>query len=610
MIFHFLLFLPYEIVSVNADSAAPIDSCLSLECASRIEDNMQNATKPVYNIIAFEPESLEFSEVQICIPQVQYISIRNLKDEDVFLASIYSDSFQFHPVFPNPKTILPSETLSIEIVFFPYYYELAKAQLSFNFSIGMVQYQVSGQGIQNPYHLHPILGNKLTTNSTYEQPIIMYNPHSEILHIREIYTTESFLSLQGLAIAGSGGGTNNNMDGISQRKNPNDAHLFQVEPGEEIEIFKLMIIAGDPGQYHGYIHIKTDRANSVVPVDFSVVEKGLIAIPASLNFGTLISLGEINTLPLHVRNNGPSAVMVMEVVPASNDMQLHIELPEYRIIKAGEEGLAATVRFKAELQGQVESSILLVTNFSNPALATIDIPYRALVLLGGIGHVHFDQSFILPILNKTSHGDKSQIQKILLGQKVIKRNLVLTNYFNIPVVLKSLSANTCGEFITIDKIRKDVIVPRLQKWPTVYLRFHALKALQWSTMPAEDMQLNRLMLPHVCFLDILTNVTSVPYRIPLYIMDGRSFVVSADSVRERRNLFLTNYDILSHRINIILVLYYSHTYSNHSHALIFNCSCSQCIYALITLGCRGHLRRTNGAIAWIFIASTSAEFPP
>lgn len=50
-------------------------------------------------------------------------------------------------------------------------------------------------GRENPYHLRPVLGHKLPVQRAYQKPIVLYNPHDQLLKLKEIYTSESFLLL-------------------------------------------------------------------------------------------------------------------------------------------------------------------------------------------------------------------------------------------------------------------------------------------------------------------------------------------------------------------------------------------------------------------------------
>eukprot|EP01041_Mallomonas_annulata_P004107 gene4107-8163_t len=413
------------------------------------------------------PEVLEFHEVRVCMPQSEYFVIQNPMATEISIHSITSSSLQFHPVFSTPKVLLPGESLSIEVVFFPYYVETSKANISVLSTVGSFYYQMVGQAIQNPHHLHPFTGMKLVSGASYEQPLIMYNPYSEILYIREIFTTEDFLTLMGSAVAGMGGQT------VST-----DIGLFQVGPGETTEVIKILISATIPGNYHGYVHIRTDKGKSVVPVEVSILEGGLRSMDPVIDFGTMTSQGDEKSIELRLINNGSVDVLVHEVVSLSPDAQLAINMsPSPVVVRVGEQSVVALLVHKSATQGKISNKLLVLTNNSNPALATLEVPYEVTVLHGGIGFEHGLVQFFLPIRNRT---------------------------------LPSVSAISCGGLVSLESIPDMTTAQPLQKWAPVVLKFNKGKAMK-------DL---REKLPYSCALEVWTNVST--HRIPLQFLDGRA----------------------------------------------------------------------------------------
>ena len=129
-----------------------------------------------------------------------------------------------------------------------------------------------------------------------------------------------------------------------------------------------------PGNYTGYVHVKTDRDNIVMPVDLAVLEGGLHAIPSSINFGTLTNNDE-RSVDLWVMNSGSRDTLVTDVLTEDPDQQLLIVLapPSKRVIQVGFSEIVATLKFTARRPGMLKSKILVFTNNSNPALATLEV---------------------------------------------------------------------------------------------------------------------------------------------------------------------------------------------------------------------------------------------
>jgi hypothetical protein len=187
------------------------------------------------------------------MPQSEYFKVKNTFDREFELHSIVSNNLQFHPVFSTPKILLPNEIITIEIVFFPYYVETARANITLSSSIGEYNYNIVGHAIQNPHNLHPFTGMKLIGGSSYEQPIVIFNPYSDTLYIREIYTSEDFLTLLGNAI--STNAITDSTSSTSTSVTPNhmkssistDLSVFQVSPGHTTEVIRVLISASTKG---------------------------------------------------------------------------------------------------------------------------------------------------------------------------------------------------------------------------------------------------------------------------------------------------------------------------------------------------------------------------
>ena len=87
----------------------------------------------------------------------------------------------------------------------------------------------------------------------------MHNPHTEVLQVREIFTTEDFLSLKSImsekskgreGSEGSGGsGAESGMGRLTPSRSGADASLglWEIQPGEEREIVVLTMVSSIPG---------------------------------------------------------------------------------------------------------------------------------------------------------------------------------------------------------------------------------------------------------------------------------------------------------------------------------------------------------------------------
>lgn len=167
---------------------------------------------------------------------------------------------------------------------------------------------------------HVALFHARNNNTIRNSRAFSQNPSSDPLHVRDVFTTESFLHLHlpenpdsGVSDYGVGSGVDYDVDAsavstaVEEPSSPSPfsfpAHspsassfpsgssdsMWQVPPRGEKEIIHLQFRATEPGTYAGYVHVKTDRENMVVPVELEVIQGGLHPSPKEFDFGILTS---------------------------------------------------------------------------------------------------------------------------------------------------------------------------------------------------------------------------------------------------------------------------------------------------------------------------------
>jgi hypothetical protein len=149
-------------------------------------------------------------------------------------------------------------SVTIQLMFLPYYVESVEVTLDLVTSVGNLKYHVHGNAVPNPYRLHPFLGHRVPIGTaSYDQPIVIFNPHTEPLHIREIFTTEDFLSLrsnppQHGRISNAAGSTlqneiRTNVDESDEFAGQNS--MWVVAPGVQKDLIILSMAAKSPGTF-------------------------------------------------------------------------------------------------------------------------------------------------------------------------------------------------------------------------------------------------------------------------------------------------------------------------------------------------------------------------
>lgn len=460
--------------------------------------------------LVFQPDTLVFLDCPVAIAETASFLVVNHFNFDVHVYSVVSENVLFHPVMFQPQIVAPNESISVQILFLPYYQESLVSQLTVKTSVGDFEYQVKGFPVRNPYGLHPFVGIRIPSNSNIEQPIVIHNPHENTLHIKEVYTTESFLTLKGTPLRNSIGSDDDSSSFAPEV-------MWVIQPNTEKEIITLSIPSTlGPGFYQGYVHIKTDHDNMVLPVEVDILEGAVYAVHPTLEFGTLTSVSERKSLDIRLHNTGYETIAVTEVIAVDADPQLQINVVEPILAPRGDGDVhVATLVYTASSPGKINNKLLIVTNNSNAALAVIEVMYTVTVLHGGVGFEHQKAIFVARIRNTSlPHNSEST-------NSLVQREFVFTNYFNAHVSLQNVVVASCTDIFTTSGISEMVVVDSFGKWPSVVVEFNE-HAVEESSHLITD------FLPKTCWLEVFTNISS--HRIPIYIIDGSLDLVFMDAV--------------------------------------------------------------------------------
>jgi hypothetical protein len=510
--------------------------------SSSLPSSSSSSSSPPLSLL-FDPPILEYGSTPVCIPSISMFTLINPLDTEFDLVSIQSDNPQFYPVLFQPQIIASQDSIQIQILYLPYSPQASQATLTLTTSLGLFQYFINTAPAYNSYHLHPFLGYRLATSVTSQHIISIYNPHDQPLHIREIYTTEEFLSLENLVPTSIQ---------VDENNNPLDTSQWILESGVERNIISLLMSSSHAGSYSGYVHIKTNYDNIVIPVELNVVESGgLYVTPSLINFGILTNIHDVTTVNISLFNSGYQPIEIIEIFLSNPDSNLQINTLDSlsedtmntsgKILKSQTEKIIAKLVYTASVaSGKVSNRIIIITNHSNPALAILEIPYEVSCVHGGIGYEFNQALFILPIRNISnkhliipSSGNPaiaSESPSSLISPTVTDllasltnetsasytelRNLTLTNYFSLTLHILHIQSVSCPDIVTVypfsSPTQTPLIAPSLQSYEPVTIHFNKLIA--------QEMFRTKDSLPHQCWLDIHTNFSTV--RLPLVVIDG------------------------------------------------------------------------------------------
>ena len=85
------------------------------------------------------------------------------------------------------------------------------------------------------------------------------------------------------------------------------------------EIIRLSFTSHKPGLYQGYVHIKTDVENLVLPVSIQVLQGGVHALPERLRPNTITREGSITDVHINLLNTGAAPVIIVGAFLSSAD---------------------------------------------------------------------------------------------------------------------------------------------------------------------------------------------------------------------------------------------------------------------------------------------------
>ena len=235
------------------------------------ESIVSNNQKELQSII-FKPNSLEITESYVCIPTVHEINIINTYHEDIELYSMVfslnDSSLQCNQFTTYSIIIKPKEEFIINIIHLPQITHHIMTEGILNTSIGLFTYPITIISYNNLYNINSIHKNQLFAGSLNETIINIYNPHNNTLTITEIFTTNDFLVLKELkTINKNEKNEKNNENTLILTENfwdiPSNSH-------QSVIILSYRIVL--PQIYEGYVHIKTNYHNFVIPVTIDVIE--------------------------------------------------------------------------------------------------------------------------------------------------------------------------------------------------------------------------------------------------------------------------------------------------------------------------------------------------
>ena len=571
--------------------------------------------------IIFNPTGLTYKDCPLSITAAQEFEITNMMTSSVIIFSINSNNKQFYSILTTPIEILPNEKYIIKILYLPIRVEHIDIELSIMTSRGEYKYAIEANSILNSYRINPQLGIRFpSSNNILEKPIVIYNPHKETLYITEIFTTEDFLTLKDSKSSHSDHENSVSLsDTISnelQVKDLNNKNIHEnlhekleylegtwsIPPGIEKEIIILSVSTDlNPGFHNGFLHIKTNYDNIVMPIEIQILNTLIYPQYEEFNFGVLTTPSERVSQDIYIVNNSPTSggssgvVEVIEIIPVDPDPNLYIEISTTPYIYPSSSSSStsttninniAKLYYTGTVPGIYTNKLLIITNNTNAINAVLEVRYTAHILHGGIQYDKKQTFFSFPIYNHT-YVDNCQhcsrqlnntitniiyteyinaINNNIINTKlpiidqpdyIIKKEIQLLNLFHIPVAIIDMKLVNCDDIMYINYIKptrsvltnrtllnkNGVVVEYMYPWkPIELLLRYALVTVLYSEDDA--------YLPRTCYIDVTTNISV--HRIPVHLA---SLALSIDYMDVVSICIVYRYSVYIVCVCIVYILY-------------------------------------------------------
>jgi hypothetical protein len=481
--------------------------------------------------LSIDPPFFDFGSHYTCTPSSQEFQLTNLSPDSNMFVEIHSlttSNLHFHISSFSPITLGSNQTKSIKIMYLPYTEGYTSAVIVLRTSIGGFLLSVTGEGIKNPYGVTAFTDIRVPVGIPYDAALQVYNPFSSNLLIKEIFTTEAFLLLTLPEFV-------DEMDKVQETNSVStSASIWQVKPREIKDVIQLSFRSHSPGNYRGFLHIKTSLDNLVVPIDIIVLKGGIHAMPEYLEFGATVP-GQMNTIPVTLLNSDTSSVEILAVSTRNVDATVAIQYEAGCILppqKAMEGAIKVSVsrsslsrnggsgKINNPNDSKTSGFIVIRTNHSVNAITKI--PYSALFLQGNIGY-QADQ-LMFPLFKTQPHVEdeinytsatKNALQSQLQDKKSSRQDSIFTNRtirlvnnFDIPLMM---------QFITLPDSKFGVnglmigsVAQPGEAWPPFWLHFKS---------GVSRMMYNTTLMFH-------SNVTV--HRIPIQVYHGQLDVFTED----------------------------------------------------------------------------------
>lgn len=390
---------------------------------------------PPSNIVEgldIRPSQFHFGTTQMFVALTECLEIYNPSpDKSVEVVSITSQSIHFQVAAYAATALPPLARLRMPIMFLP----RAKQHFVGKIIVGLrgssVEIPVEGRGTKNLYHVKAFTNISIPVDTKITPPIHVYNPGDQPLHIKEIYTTESFLHL-------------------TLPENVGGAKLWEITPKKKRYVINLSFESEKTGLFIGFIHLSTEEHLIILPVEILVVQSPLNVIPREVNFGIITSAEQeqVRTIALCNLSLRPVVIMGMRTSrPSSMIVKFKRGLvipPQTTILDAATFYYTTPTLKHADVSGKI-----LITTNQNTSHKYLVFTYKVRIRPGFLRYP--PRSLIFSSVATEQPLPEAWFDPGLYHRPTImrtRRTIFMTNAFAVPLRVHSVTTEGSGFEVT------------------------------------------------------------------------------------------------------------------------------------------------------------------
>ncbi len=455
--------------------------------------------------ITIVPAFLNFKKRPTCIPQKEGIILMNKETAgELHVYSVSSNTPNFQASDFKKVTLAPGQSSSFTVIFLPRTLGVVHATLVIETSMGGFVYALQGEGTANAYKATALLDVKVPVGVNSKATFELFNPHAAPLRIKEIFTNQGFLHLMlppgpsllpserkrssSNSITSSSSSTGSSSTGSISSPSGASAHsdeggLWVVPTHKSSHIINLSFQSNTPGKHSGFIHVRTDADDLVIPVELNVMKGGLHFLPEEIVFDTMIVPGQKKDVPIGLLNSTPNPIAIVEVSSATPaDPQLKLSFRKGTVVGAGSERVIAAATYTGTREGTFSGKIQVRTNASAPEYRLLEVPYETRVVFGSIQTSSANTTFIVgsPPLEP------------------VEKQITISNRFPHPLQLSSATVED-PSFDVVDFV-PDTVVPVGSRSRPIVIRFTPQSTMAlFTTSLALATNITTLHIPIQCY---------------------------------------------------------------------------------------------------------------